>query len=406
MFTTSTLASRDRLPARFFEPGSALRRVLLHSPYLPRCSDDKTARLVRPRQYALQQPYMQVNAPGMVSWLIFDLDHPNSWGWDDAGLPAPNLIVRDRVSGRSHLFYAIVPVCTSQAGRTAPVEYLRAVREALCARLRADPLYPGGPVARTPGHPRWDTTELHARQYSLGFLAEHVTLVPRFKVAAEREIPRSRHCLLFEDVRQFAYRIVDEERRLGGSLESFALRLEAFAHGRNRYSALGFAADLPASSIRATVRSVSRWTWSNYTPSVRRGVMQLDPTLPLSQRQRLAAERTHGLRRERTAAAIVAARERLLRAGQSPSQAALARECRLSRQTVAMHRDALDRPALTPPEAGQADRPRLPPPSVPLASTTLPQQPVKHAVHQITGTARRRAFSWQRGQRPRLRGPP
>ncbi len=52
-------------------------------------------------------PDMQVNRPGFVSWLIFDLDHTKAMIWEDAGLPAPNLIVRNRKSGHSHLYYAI-----------------------------------------------------------------------------------------------------------------------------------------------------------------------------------------------------------------------------------------------------------------------------------------------------------
>ncbi|EGH49597.1 replicase, partial [Pseudomonas syringae pv. pisi str. 1704B] len=30
-------------PARFFEDGTALNRLLLEAPYMARCSDDKTA---------------------------------------------------------------------------------------------------------------------------------------------------------------------------------------------------------------------------------------------------------------------------------------------------------------------------------------------------------------------------
>ncbi|WP_205417968.1 replication initiation protein, partial [Pseudomonas savastanoi] len=89
---TSPTANADPLatsthmpPARFFEDGTALNRLLLEAPYLARCSDDKTATRVRPREYALRYPYMQVNRPGMVSWLVFDLDHANALAWDDAG---------------------------------------------------------------------------------------------------------------------------------------------------------------------------------------------------------------------------------------------------------------------------------------------------------------------------------
>ena len=40
---------------------SCLNRLLEEAPYLSRCSDNKTAMLNRPRNYAVRWPYMQVN---------------------------------------------------------------------------------------------------------------------------------------------------------------------------------------------------------------------------------------------------------------------------------------------------------------------------------------------------------
>ncbi|MFA0941278.1 replication protein A, partial [Pseudomonas tremae] len=60
---TSSTAKTDPLaisthlpPAGFFEDGTALNRLLLEAPYMARCSDDKTATRVRPREYALRYP--------------------------------------------------------------------------------------------------------------------------------------------------------------------------------------------------------------------------------------------------------------------------------------------------------------------------------------------------------------
>ncbi|RMU59990.1 hypothetical protein ALP29_05133, partial [Pseudomonas syringae pv. avii] len=174
---TDPLASSTHLPpARFFEEGTALNRLLLEAPYMARCSDDKTATRVRPREYALRYPYMQVNRPGMVSWLVFDLDHANALAWDDAGLPAPNLMVRNRKSGHSQLFYAVPSVCTTENARAKPIQYMKAIYAAFAARLDADVDYHGGPVAKTPGHPWWETTEFHSHVYELGELASAVEL--------------------------------------------------------------------------------------------------------------------------------------------------------------------------------------------------------------------------------------
>ena len=105
-----------------------MKRVMEQAPYIPRCSDDKTATKKRPTVYAVRWPYMQVNRPGMVSWLVFDCDHADVFRWEAAGLPPPNLVVTNR-EGRGdgfHLFYAITPVCTSEAARSRPQDYMRA----------------------------------------------------------------------------------------------------------------------------------------------------------------------------------------------------------------------------------------------------------------------------------------
>lgn len=355
MSRLSTLAVRDAAGAnRYFEHGSALSRVLLEAPFLPRCSDDKTAARVRPREWAIRWPYMQVNRPGMVSWLIFDLDHPNAHVWEDVGLPAPNLVVRNRESGHSHLYYAIPPVCTTEKARSKPIEYMRAVYAAMAGRLQADPQFHSGPVAKTPGHPWWATTELHPHVYELGQLAEYVDLqsAPRWSKGPDVDaVAHSRHCILFEQLRFYAYSIVTKEKARG-SYDGFVRMLEAFAFNKNSFAKRGFSEDLPMSSIRATVKSVARWTWEKYTGGGRchRGVMALDKELPLAERQRLAAARSTELRKKANESKVRAAGRQLMAKGQQLALAAVARVSGLTRQTVANYRHILEELSRPQPE--------------------------------------------------------
>ena len=331
--------------AHFSEDGTAFNRIVIEAPYLARCSDNKTATLVRPRDYAIRYPYMQINRRGMVSWLIFDLDHTNSLAWDDEGLPPPNLIVRNRNNGHSHLFYAIPPVCTTENARDKPIQYMRAIYAAFALRLKADPDYNSGPVAKTPGHPWWSTSELHNHVYELGELADYVELqVSPWKTGPQLEdLPHSRHCVLFEQLRYFAYSIVNQERERG-TLASFSRRLEAFAHNHNKFARNGFSEDLMLSSVRATVRSVARWTWTRYQGSTRccRGAMALDKSLPLAERQSLAAKRTHELRHRSTESKIRAACRGLQERGEKLTQVAIAILAGVSRQTVANYGHVLN----------------------------------------------------------------
>ena len=369
-------------PLRYLEPDSVLSRILLEAPYFARCSDHKTAAIVRPREYALRYPYMQINRRDMVSWLIFDLDHANSLAWDDAGLPAPNLVVRNRKNGHSHLFYAIAPVCTSEKARDKPIAYMKAIYTAFAIRLNADSDYHSGPVAKTPGHPWWSTTELHSHVYDLGELADTVDLAvtPWSKGPQLDDLPHSRHCILFEQMRYFAYSIVNRERERG-TFESFMRQLEAFAHNHNNFARNGFDQNLMLSSLRATVRSVARWCWTRYFGSAKccRGVMELDSTLPINERQTLAAERTHQVRRRATESKIRAACRGLQERGEQLTQAAIACAAQVTRQTVAKYRHILEEVARPSPVALLAEARKLK-----ASGTESTSSSVNHGVHQVS----------------------
>ena len=332
---------------RFFVADTALNRVFEEASYLARCSDNKTAMRVRPREHAIRYPYMQVNRLDRVSWLIFDLDHANSLIWDDAGLPPPNLIVRNRHSGSSHLYYAIIPVCTSDSARDKPIRYMKAIYKAFVDRLKADPEYHGGPVAKTPGHPWWHTRELHSNVYELADLAECVELepvTPWGKGPDLDAVSHSRHCMLFENLRFFAYSIVNNERE-HGSYDHFMQRLTAHAHNSNQFGGRGaFRDDLPLSSIRSTVRSVGRWTWNRYTGNSRchRGVMELDKSTPLAERQKLSAKRTHEVRHKATESKIRAACRSLHSQAKPLAIATIAALSGITRQTVAKYRHVIN----------------------------------------------------------------
>jgi hypothetical protein len=318
---------------------------------------------------------MQVNRPGMVSWLIFDLDHDKAMIWEDEGLPAPNLIVRNRKSGHSHLYYAIPPVCTTEAARSKPIAYMKAIYEAFAARLNADTDFHSGPVAKTPGHPWWLTHELHGHIYELGQLADYVDLAvtnPWARSERIEEVSHSRHCILFEHLRYYAYSIVSRERERG-SFASFTRLLEAHAFNRNSFQKLGFDTNLPQSSLRSTVKSVARWTWDRYTGSggCHRGVMQLDKSLPLAERQKLAAVRTHEVRHRQTESRVRTACRHLQQKGEELTQVAIARVAGLTRQTVSAYRHVIEE-MLKPVVVAQ------------LGGSTSDSTNVNYGVHQVS----------------------
>ena len=99
--------------------------------------------------------------------------------------------------------------------------------------------------------------------------------------------------------------------------------------------------------------------------------MQLDKDLPLVERQRLAAARTHEVRQKATESKVRAACRQLQQKGETLTQAAIARLAGLSRQTVAAYKHVLTevlKPAVV----------------AVLEVVAAPRSDVKHGVHQVS----------------------
>ncbi len=313
-----------------FPQTSALDRFrdcLANKPY---CGPDKSAHMIRSQWHAVREAYIQANPPTHTCWITLDLDHCNAWIWKDRGLPAPNLIVRNKVTGRSHLSYAIKPVCITEQGRVHPVRYLDAVRRALALALDADDQYTGR-ITKNPLSPVWHTTELHPDEYDLGELADSLELTtkPYFQVVDED--PRGRNCSLFLNLRYWAY----------GEVLRFKASSTADAWDRavldRAIDLNAFPDPLPYNELKASAKSVARWTWKHYRGSgIQRGIMALnDSGYTLRERQQKAAGRTNTLRAADTEQRILRAIEALAATDEKPTQTAIAARARISRTQLA-----------------------------------------------------------------------
>lgn len=286
--------------------------------------------------------YVQPNGPFIKAWLPFDIDHEwSAYRWDDVSLPAPNYITSTPETGRSHYLYALqIPLQTGPNGRPGPVRYAAAIHRAFTRALAADPGY-AGLITKNPHHHHWTRQHLHRRTYSLDDLAGWVDLEPVSRVPARED--RSflgRNVALFDSLRFWAYEHVVEYRK--GQHEG-VWRETLMRHAQELN--LLFRHPLPVGEIKATVKSVSTWTWSRYTGRGRpiaRGIMGLDGSgLPLAERQRLSAERTNHVRIEATTARVVTARRTIEALGASVpdlSAAAIAERAGVHRETVRRRR--------------------------------------------------------------------
>lgn len=165
---------------------------------------------------------VELNPPAEIYWLAFDCDHNNLMRWRDAGLLEPSFITVNPKNGHYHAVYRLTTaVIRSERAHTRPLNYLRAVSEALRIALKADPNYVGI-LTKNPLHPDWRVVRPQIMpSYTLGELAATVDL-QRIFVREGRPVSRGgetamsevavggRNKALFDQVRQWAYKHSDQ----------------------------------------------------------------------------------------------------------------------------------------------------------------------------------------------------
>jgi len=206
----------------------AFLRNLPHRPY---CTDDKSSGLlIRPQATALGYRHIQYNPPPHVASLVFDLDKPDSYhAWQDAGLAA--------------------------------------IEHVLAKRLGADMGY-AGLITKNPTHSDWLTIWHQIEPYSLDYLAE---FCPDADLAAYSRRSRKeatglgRNVTVFDNVREWAYTAIRAHWRPNG-YDAWLCAVQAACECTNVFG-LEQGGPLPHSEIKATAKSIARWTWRNLTPS-------------------------------------------------------------------------------------------------------------------------------------------
>lgn len=235
-------------------------------PLRPYCTNNlKHGLAIRPRQTAVKKPYIEINPPALVSWLVFDIDRDNAaFAWQDVfGLKAPHLAIINQSTGHAHLWYKLsVPVCRSEAGHLKPLEYLAAIQRTYTSLLGADPGF-AGLISKNPLHPAHGLIIFRplSKPYALAELAANVDLLPKPR-KSEVVHGLGRNCTVFEEARNWAYVAIRSFWRPGG-LPAWKEAVMAQSDAINEV----FAQPLPVSEIRSISESIAGWTWKHTTPS-------------------------------------------------------------------------------------------------------------------------------------------
>lgn len=249
-------------PACQVQPGTTLdlfRQRLPRKPYHTDALGDGL--LIRDVQRAIKARYIQPNGPTHRYWLVYDVDRSGAaLDWHDRGAPPPTIVAQNPDNGHAHLVYGLeVAVRTAPDAKSGPLRYAAAVDCALRGLLDADKGY-AGLICKNPLHPFWRVTEWEPRLYGLGDLDSWLDLnAYRDRRKRLPDYGLGRNCNLFERLRQWAYRAIrqgwpDYERWH----EAVLVRARAYND---------FETPLPESEVRATAKSVARYTHRNFNPA-------------------------------------------------------------------------------------------------------------------------------------------
>ncbi|MER4674834.1 replication initiation protein, partial [Klebsiella pneumoniae] len=233
-------------------------------PNKPYCTNNLDMGLsIRNKAKALEMLYLQANQPAIQTCLLFDLDKKNSfYTFEQVGLPIPHFITKTPKTGRCHYGYMLkAGVCKTQQARLKPLKYAAAVEMAMAKKLKAD-LGFAGLITKNPLNDHWSPFWSGADLYDLDYLADFVDLEkPQIQKKKSEAYGLGRNVNLFEDLRQYAYRTVLNFKKIS-TFEKFENELLLKAQGLNTFC--NPQNPLQYKEIKATVRSVARWTWKNF----------------------------------------------------------------------------------------------------------------------------------------------
>lgn len=225
------------------------------------CSNElENGTKLRKKALALRHNYIQFN-DFYLKFLVLDIDRPcSAMDWHDLSLPAPHFVVQNPVNSHCHYIYALeFPVCRTDNARLKPLEYFAKIQYAYTKKLNADPNF-AGLLTKNPNAEKWRVTRWAEDAYNLDYLADFVEL-PK-KLLKREVIGEGRNCFLFHSVRKIAYREVLFYKQHGAKQDDFSNFILSKLEKLNVFEN---AASLDFKELTHIAKSVSRWTWRNFS---------------------------------------------------------------------------------------------------------------------------------------------
>lgn len=165
---------------------------------------------IRSKEYALKNPYIQVNPLNAYAWIVIDCDYNLPYFKDMPVLP--NYIVKNKGNNRGHLYFKISEVHNNGFSSYKAIEYYNAVRYALTVLFNGDLAFTQTLSKNPLAVDHWRVEHLHSNEYDLSELAEYCELVPKYRLkeikeAKERALIIGRNQTVFGCTRVEVYKM-------------------------------------------------------------------------------------------------------------------------------------------------------------------------------------------------------
>jgi len=219
--------------------------------------------LMRRSDLAVKYKHLQFNPPGIIRWMVFDIDQPESFfAHEDRGCPPPTYISLNRANGHGHAGYLLEsPVFTGTGHNETAVRFFEDVQRGMTNRMGADTSYPHF-LTKCPLSTEWETAWIATRPHRLDTLNDCLDKNDKRRTVKFEQTAVGRNVALFDAVRSYAYKNTIKAKKSGISLQSFQSTLESVAGGVNA----DFAIPLTTAEVRGICRSVTKWVWNEFTP--------------------------------------------------------------------------------------------------------------------------------------------
>ena len=292
------------------------------------------------KSYAENYPYIKAN--GAVNhYIIFDVDHPDCYMPEQYNCPMPTIIVMDRYKLSNHSYYELdKPIPSQEHLSKASIKLLDFVKGCYKQILNADQIIIHQKMlSKNPLNPTW-INHIGAKVFSLAELAEYIPneiKTEYYRKDRHYQLdPLSRNCTLFDAGRYYAYDIV------GGCISHEELydKILIYVTELNNNNIPKFfnrKGKTKTREVKDITKSISGWTWKyrDCIHSKNKGIMLLDKSQPLEQRQSTGALYSHEKRKATTQDKITKAIEELKDKGiEKPTRTQIAETAKVSRKTV------------------------------------------------------------------------